>query len=98
MPTVTVYIVYDGEGVGEGVGDGVGDGVGVVPVAPLMVIVPKADVICVGVVISEPIIPKPTFVLTIKSVGMTELSGLGSLTACGSMTLVLGSSCGCLGS
>ena len=79
-------------------GDGVGDGDGVVPVAPLIVMVPKADVMFVGVVTREPIIPKPAFVLTIKSVGMTELSGLGSLTACGSMTLVLGSSCGCLGS
>ena len=83
---------------GAGVGDGVGDGDGVVPVAPLMVMVPKAEVMFVGVVIREPMMPKPTFVLTIMSVGMTELSGLGSLTAWGSITLVLGSSCGCLGS
>ena len=89
-----MYVVYDGDGVGEGVGDGVG----VVPVAPLIVIVPKADVICVCVVTSEPIMPKPTFVLTIKSVGMTELSGLGSLTACGSIPWGLGASWGCLGS
>ena len=81
---------------GDGVGDG--DGVGVLPVAPVIAMVPKADVICVGVVMREPIMPKSTFVLTIKSVGITELSGLGSLTACGSITLVLGSSCGCLGS